>query len=124
MSDTPNDRPFRWYAAEKIERLEAEIEDLKDDKRVFLSHLNLLADLLTPDQAAKARKLLDATPRMEFLSKTFTLQQENAELRADKERLDWIARNRSISSTERPWSVTPESLRESIDAARKEARNG
>jgi len=81
MSDTYNDRPFRWYAAEKIERLEAEIEDLKDDKRVFLSHLNLLADLLTPDQAAKARKLLDATPRMEFLSKTFTLQQENATLR-------------------------------------------
>jgi hypothetical protein len=43
-------------------------------------------------------------------------------LRADKERLDWIARNRSISATERPWSVTPESLRESIDAARKEAQ--
>ena len=50
------------------------------------------------------------------------LQRENAELRADKDRLDWIARNRSISSTERPWSVTPESLRESIDAARKEAQ--
>jgi len=80
VSDTPNDRPFRWYAAEKIARLEAEIEDLKDDKRVFLSHLNLLADLLTPDQAAKARKLLDATPRMEFLSKTLTLQNQNAAL--------------------------------------------
>ena len=48
------------------------------------------------------------------------LQRENAALRADKERLDWIARNRSISATERPWSVTPESLRESIEAARKE----
>ena len=42
------------------------------------------------------------------------------ELRADKERLDWIARNRSVSATERPLSVTPESLRASIDAARKE----
>lgn len=50
------------------------------------------------------------------------LERENAALRADKERLDWIARYRSISSTERPWSVTPESLRESIDAARKEAQ--
>jgi len=49
------------------------------------------------------------------------VRDENAALRADKERLNWIARNRSISATERPWSVTPESLRESIDAARKEA---
>jgi hypothetical protein len=50
------------------------------------------------------------------------LERENIALRADKERMDWIARNRSISATERPWSVTPESLRESIDAARKEAQ--
>jgi len=50
------------------------------------------------------------------------LEQENAALREDKERLDWIACNRSISLTERPLSVTPESLRESIDAARKEAQ--
>lgn len=92
MSDTPNDRPFRWYATEKIARLEAEIEDLKDDKQIFLSHLNLVADLLTPDQAAKARKLLDVTPRMEFLSKALALQQENAALRAALQRLrdcDW-----------------------------------
>lgn len=47
------------------------------------------------------------------------LERENASLRADKERLDWIARNRSVSAAERPCSVTPESLRESIDAARK-----
>jgi len=93
MSNTDYERPFRWYATEKIARLEAEIEDLKDDKRVFLSHLNLLADLLTPDQAAKARKLLDVTPRMEFLSKALALQQENAALRAALERLrdcDWV----------------------------------
>ena len=43
-------------------------------------------------------------------------------LRADKERLDWLARNRSVSSSERPLGVTPESLRDSIDAARKEAQ--
>jgi hypothetical protein len=52
-----------------------------------------------------------------------TLEEENAALRADKERLDWIARNRSVSATERPLSVTPESLRESIDAARKEIQS-
>jgi hypothetical protein len=50
------------------------------------------------------------------------LERENAALRKDKERMDWIARNRSISATERPWSVTPESLRESIDAAMKEVQ--
>ena len=44
------------------------------------------------------------------------------ELRADKERLDWIAKNRSVSVTERPLAVTPDSLRASIDAARKEAQ--
>lgn len=50
------------------------------------------------------------------------LIKENAALRADKERLDWIARNRSVSATERPLSVTPESLRASIDALRKDAQ--
>jgi hypothetical protein len=122
MSDTPTDRPFRWYATEKIARLEAEIEDLKDDKRVFLSHLNLLADLLTPDQGAKARKLLDVTPRMEFLSKTLALQQENAALRADKERLDWLETTNgsdwaAMSLNEGNWIT-----RAAIDAARKEEK--
>ena len=64
------------------------------------------------------------------------IEQENAALRADihaheqinkqliedKRRLDWLARNRSVSSLERPIGVTPESLRASIDAARKEAQ--
>jgi len=50
------------------------------------------------------------------------LRAENAQLRKDKERLDWIARNRSVSATERPLGVTPESLRASIDAARKETK--
>lgn len=47
---------------------------------------------------------------------------EISELRADKERLDWLARNRSVSLKERPWAVTPESLRAAIDVARKEAQ--
>ena len=50
------------------------------------------------------------------------LEAENAALRADKERLDWIARNRSVSATERPLGVTLESLRAAIDAARKEVQ--
>lgn len=50
------------------------------------------------------------------------LERENAALREEKERLDWIAKNRSVSVTERPLAVTPDSLRASIDAARKEAQ--
>ena len=50
------------------------------------------------------------------------LEADNERLREDKARLDWLARNRSVSSTERPLAVTPESLRAAIDAARKEAQ--
>jgi hypothetical protein len=50
------------------------------------------------------------------------LRAENAALREDSTRLDWLARNRSVSSSERPLGVTPESLRAAIDAARKEAQ--
>jgi hypothetical protein len=50
------------------------------------------------------------------------LRAENAQLRKDSTRLDWLARNRSVSSSERPLGVTPESLRAAIDAARKEAQ--
>ncbi len=50
------------------------------------------------------------------------LRRENAALREDSTRLDWLARNRSVSSSERPLGVTPESLRAAIDAARKEAQ--
>ena len=50
------------------------------------------------------------------------LEKENAALREDKERLDWIAKNRSVSVTERPLAVTPDSLRAAIDAARKEGQ--
>ena len=50
------------------------------------------------------------------------LERENAALREDSTRLDWLARNRSVSSSERPLGVTPESLRAATDAARKEAQ--
>jgi hypothetical protein len=50
------------------------------------------------------------------------LERENAALRCDRDRLDWLARNRSVSIKERPLFVTPESLRAAIDAARKEAQ--
>lgn len=40
-----------------------------------------------------------------------------AELEKDKARLDWLARNRSDSATDRPLLVTPKSLRDAIDAA-------
>ena len=49
-------------------------------------------------------------------------EQINRQLIEDKRRLDWLARNRSVSSLERPIGVTPDSLRASIDAARKEAQ--
>ena len=66
----------------------------------------------------------DAQKRGDFVHVNFArqLERENAALREDKARLDWIARNRSVSATERPLGVTPESLRAAIDAARKEAQ--
>ena len=57
-----------------------------------------------------------------FLVFARKLERENAALREDKERLDWIAKNRSVSVTERPLAVTPDSLRAAIDVARKETK--
>jgi hypothetical protein len=93
VSNAPTDRPFRWYATEKIAHLEAEIEDLKDDKRVFLSHINMMADLLMPDQVARCRKLMDQTPRMEFLSNALSIHEENAALRKHLINLGYIVTN-------------------------------
>jgi anti-sigma factor RsiW len=67
---------------------------------------------------------------MELAALSAVLERENAalraaldqqanyhrELRADRDRLDWLARNRSVSIKERPLFVTPESLRAAIDA--------
>ena len=93
MKEPPTDRPFRWYAAEKIERLEAEIADLKDDIRIYLSHMSMMADLLTPDQVARCRKLMDQTPRMEFLSNALSIHEENAALRKHLINLGYIITN-------------------------------
>jgi anti-sigma factor RsiW len=74
---------------------------------------------------------------MELAALSAVLERENAalraaldqqanyhrELRADRDRLDWLARNRSVSIKERPLFVTPESLRAAIDAElKKEAQ--
>jgi anti-sigma factor RsiW len=70
---------------------------------------------------------------MELAALSAVLERENAalraaldqqanyhrELRADRDRLDWLARNRSVSIKERPLFVTPESLRAAIDAELK-----
>ena len=93
MKETPTDRPFRWYAAEKIAQLEAEIADLKDDSRIYLSHMSMMADMLTPDQVAKCRKLMDQTPRMEFLSHALSIHEENAALRKHIINLGYIITN-------------------------------
>jgi hypothetical protein len=45
------------------------------------------------------------------------------ELRADRDRLDWLARNRSVSIKERPLFVTTESLRAAIDAELKKEQH-
>ena len=93
MKEAATDRPFRWYATEKIAQLEAEIADLKDDSRIYLSHISMMADLLTPDQVARCRKLMDQTPRMEFLSHALSIHEENAALRKHLIGLGYIITN-------------------------------
>ena len=57
------------------------------------------------------------------------LERENAALRADKERLDWLASNPYLHTNEisrrypfTPWSTSDGMVRAAIDAARKEAQ--
>ena len=77
-----------------------------------------MSDTPRTDEIAKREFVPDGL----WIKHARELERENAALRADKERLDWIARNRSVSATERPLGVTLESLRAAIDAARKEAQ--
>ena len=77
-----------------------------------------MSDTPKTDELAKR----DFVPDGLWIKHARELERENAALRADKERLDWIARNRSVSATERPLGVTLESLRVAIDAAMKEAQ--
>jgi len=93
-------------AADRLAELERENAELK--QRIL------------DDNKAYGCELMD--PSGTIWDHAKRLQDENAALRADKERLDWIAKNRSVSVTERPLAVTPDSLRASIDAARKEAQ--
>lgn len=104
----PNDLDLAWYRREcellqdRNEALEREIAAL----RAAIEESEEFARKNGETCGSKIRELL----------------RENAALREDKERLDWIAKNRSVSVTERPLAVTPDSLRASIDAARKEAQ--
>jgi hypothetical protein len=78
---------------------------------------------VNPDRLALALALqtIDELERENAALRLALDQQANyqRELRADRDRLDWLARNRSVSRIERPLSVTPESLRAVIDAARE-----
>ena len=78
-----------------------------------------MSDTPKTDELAKREFITDGV----WIRHARELERENVALRADKARLDWIARNRSVSATERPLGVTPESLRASIDAARKESQS-
>ena len=77
-----------------------------------------MSDTPRTDELAKREFVPDGL----WIKHARELERENAALRKDKARLDWLARNRSVSSSERPIGVTPESLRAAIDAARKEAQ--
>lgn len=46
------------------------------------------------------------------------LERDNAALREDKERLDWLGQSQLVSTTRRGIFATPQSLRAAIDAAR------
>ena len=57
-----------------------------------------------------------------LLGKVERLERENAALREDKERLEWVFRNRLQDVTKRFWFFTPESFRSHIDTERKEEK--
>ena len=81
-----------------------------------------IAELEAENAALRKAKDMVELERCEMMRSMSLAQNRSKQLRADKERLDWLARNRSVSATERPLGVTPESLRAAIDAARKEAQ--
>lgn len=81
-----------------------------------------LEELRRENAALRKAKEMVELERCEMMRSMSLAQNRSKQLRADKDRLDWLARNRSVSATERPLGVTPESLRAAIDAARKEAQ--
>jgi hypothetical protein len=105
----PNQRDIDWYIAECIDlrrQLEYEIEAKRNHLRIACEELNHLT------------------------VKTGFYERENAALRADKERLDWLEANSgSIYRRTQPYraciadetSIRLGHFRAAIDAARKEA---
>lgn len=116
MSNTkPN--PHRGYHAmllDKLEELKAEnaaLREKNDDWENAVLHAR--------EYRCEEKHCTCVVP---LIGKLNQLERESASLREDSERLDWLARNRSVSIKERPLFVSPESLRAAIDAARKEAQ--
>ena len=95
----PNDRDLEWYIAECVDlkkQLEMECAAKREHMRIACAEIN--------DLKVKAG----------------FYEQENAALRADKERLDWLS-----SQKDQPWLYWERPLRltrEAIDAFRKEAQ--
>lgn len=109
MSIAEDFAAYRKVMAEHIEKLERENAALK--QRILDDNKAYGCELMDPSET-----IWDHAKR---------LQQENAALRVDKERLDWLERNG-------PWDrwIDPagpditlrKPIRECIDAARKEAQ--
>ena len=134
----PNDRDLDWYIKE-CEWMQTELGKLKTENQIMLNRLNSLVsnnnkqtdEYICVDREHglwKRKEPKEPNVNADRLALALSLEtireleRENAALRKDKARLDWLARNRSVSSSERPIGVTPESLRAAIDAARKEAQ--
>ena len=132
----PNDRDLDWYIKE-CEWMQTELGKLKTENQIMLNRLNSLVsnnnkqtdEYICVDREHglwKRKEPKEPNVNADRLALALSLEtireleRENAALRKDKARLDWLARNRSVSSSERPIGVTPESLRAAIDAARKE----
>lgn len=52
-----------------------------------------------------------------YYQKTLELQKQIEELKKDRDRFEWVMKNRSISNKEKPLMATPDSIRLAIDRA-------
>jgi chromosome segregation ATPase len=117
--------------AQRIAQLERENAALKEEFRQAIKQVNTLSreaahfegkcklktQLLkrTEEEVAALRVQLE-----DMTDQFFAVSQENAALRQDKERLDWLATSSMWLDVPGTESFTPETLRAAIDAARGE----
>jgi uncharacterized coiled-coil DUF342 family protein len=97
----PNDRDLSWYIAECIDlkkQLEMECAAKREHMRIACAEIN------------------------ELKVKAGFYEREIARLRADKERLDWLAVTDVWFDEPATESYTPETFRAEIDRKRKEAQ--